>query len=241
MRDADPPSLCPNATAERLTERGRDAGGSKGGCQARGAERGRNAARWVGVLTLSVLVASLPFLLVGELPGERWLSAQDDSAALFALTGTLLLSADLLLPIPSSVIGAMLGGRLGLIAGFVCNLSGLLAGHCVGYWLGRLAPERWAARAPSAPSALAVLWSRAVPVFAEAVSLAAGATGMRFRQFALAALLGDAIYAAALAATGAALLPDGWYLTALLVPMLLAAAASWLAWRSGARPLQRAR
>ena len=187
--------------------------------------------RALGVLAASVIVMSVPFAIVGELPGERWLSAHDAHATAFAGMGALLLALDVVLPIPSSLIGVMLGGRLGLAPGFVCCLSGLVMGHYAGYWLGRLAPERWAARIPSAPSWLGVFLSRSVPVLAEALAVAAGATRMPFRQFALAALLGNAIYAAVLAATGAALLPGGWYLTALILPMLLVVITGWLSRR----------
>lgn len=51
---------------------------------------GRRAAFIVGV---ALCVPLLPFIVIGELPGERWLSANDDHALLFALTG-----AGLLLP-----------------------------------------------------------------------------------------------------------------------------------------------
>lgn len=187
--------------------------------------------RLLRVFASSLLVPIVPFAIVGELPGERWLSARDESAPVFALLGTLLLGLDVLLPIPSSVVGVMLGGRLGVWLGFVCAWLGLVVGHSVGYGLGRLAPERWAARAPEAPRWIAVLSSRAVPVLAEAVAIAAGATRMPWRQFMAAVLLGDALYAAALAATGAALLPEGWYLTALLLPIAFAAAGAAIAWR----------
>jgi uncharacterized membrane protein YdjX (TVP38/TMEM64 family) len=193
-------------------------------------------ARWrraFAVLGVSVLVLSVPFVLIGELPGERWLSARDAHAPAFAAFGMLLLASDVLLPIPSSVIGVMLGGRLGVAFGFVCALLGLVVGHGVGYWLGRLAPARWVTEVPGAPSWLAVFASRSVPVLAEALAVAAGATRMRWWPFFVAALLGDAIYAAALAATGAALLPGGWYVTALLAPMVFVVVAAGCVRRLG--------
>src|SRR5262245_43537492 len=74
-------------------------------------------ARALSVRALAVLVPLVPFAAIGELPGERWLLASAGDAARFGATGAALLAADLLLPIPSSVIGALLGGRLGLWAG----------------------------------------------------------------------------------------------------------------------------
>ncbi|HTV21119.1 MAG TPA: VTT domain-containing protein [Polyangiaceae bacterium] len=188
----------------------------------------------LGVVLLAAVLLSVPFAIVGELPGERWLSAADDRAPLFAALGVLLLAADVLLPIPSSVVGVMLGARLGLLAGFACCLLGLILGHGIGYGLGRLAPERWAPRAPRAPSLLGIFLSRPVPMLAEALAVAAGATRMPLGHFLAAAALGDAIYAAVLAAAGARLLSTGAYLMALVVPMGLIAVAGWAASRAQA-------
>lgn len=199
--------------------------------QRRRANPARSAWRVLGVVVVAALVLSLPFLIVGELPGERWLSASDSRAPVFAALGVLLLAADVLLPVPSSAVGVMLGGRLGLALGFACCLSGLVAGHLVGYGLGRLAPERWASRAATAPSLLGVFVSRPVPVLAEALAVSAGATRMPLHQFLAAAALGDAIYAAALSAAGAELLSHGWYVAALVVPMTLIVVAGWIARR----------
>jgi len=133
-----------------------------------------------------------------------------------------------LLPIPSSIVGALLGGRLGFWAGAGWALLGLLTGHCVGYGLGRMTPARWASELPHAPSWIAILLSRPIPVFAEA--LAAGAERIPLAAFVSSAALGDAIYAAVLAADGAALLPDGTWGAGLALPMMLPV-LGYLAWR----------
>ena len=191
----------------------------------------RNYGRLVAVVVTAAVLLSLPFLLIGELPGERWLSAADARAPLFAALGALLLAADVLLPVPSSAVGLMLGARLGLLFGFATCLLGLILGHVIGYGLGRLAPRRWAPSTPRAPSMLGIFLSRPVPMLAEALALSAGATRMPIRHFLMSAALGDAVYAAVLSAAGAELLPTGAYVTALIVPMLLIAVAGWAARR----------
>ena len=173
------------------------------------------------VLALAALVPLVPFAVIGELPGERWLVATSHDALRFGATGALLLAGDVLLPIPSSVIGALLGGRLGFWSGFAFGLLGLCAGHAVGYGLGRLAPARFTSDLPTAPSISLVLLSRPVPVLAEAVAIAAGATRMSFARYAAAAGIGNAAYAGALAANGAALLPDGLAGPGLILPLAL--------------------
>jgi uncharacterized membrane protein YdjX (TVP38/TMEM64 family) len=187
--------------------------------------------RVLGIILFAALVLSLPFVILGELPGERWLSARDSHAPAFAALGALLLALDVLLPVPSSAVGLMLGARLGLTLGFACCLLGLLLGHVGGYGLGWLAPQRWVARAPSAPSMLGVFVSRPLPLLAETLAIAAGVTRMPLRQFLLAAVPGDIIYAAVLSAAGAEFLPMGSYVTALVVPMLLIVIAGWAARR----------
>jgi len=173
------------------------------------------------VLAFALLIPILPFAVIGELPGERWLNAAGSDQLRFGLTGAALLMLDVLLPIPSSIVGALLGGRLGLALGFGWIFFGLVAGHAIGYALGRLVPQRWASALPAAPSWIAVLLSRPVPVFAEALAIAAGAERMPLVAFASSVALGDAIYALALAANGAALLPDGLWGVGLAGPMLV--------------------
>jgi membrane protein YqaA with SNARE-associated domain len=205
--------------------------------------------RVLWVLLAAALVPLVPFAVIGELPGERWLQAAGAGALAFGAAGAGLLALDVLLPIPSSVVGALLGGRLGFAAGFACAFIGLCVGHTVGYALGRLVPTKWAApRAavasdpsptPSgelerAPTLAVVFLSRPVPVLAEAVAITAGAARMRLRHFLASAALGNAVYAGALAANGAALLPQGLAGPGLILPMSLPVVAYAL-WRALAR------
>jgi uncharacterized membrane protein YdjX (TVP38/TMEM64 family) len=182
------------------------------------------------IIVAALCVSSLPFVLVGELPGERWLSAQDEHAARFALTGAALLAVDVLLPIPSSIVGTMLGARLGLGLGFVAAFAGMMVGQCAAYLVSRALLGQRQAELPSAPTLAAVFLSRPVPVLAEAVVLSAGAARLRWPQFLLACASGNAIYAGALALNGAQLVPDAAVGPGLLLPMLLPA-GSWLLWR----------
>ena len=173
------------------------------------------------VLACALLIPIIPFAVVGELPGERWLNAAGEDQLRIGLTGAALLMLDVLLPIPSSIIGALLGGRLGFGVGFLWSFFGLTAGHALGYALGRLVPQGWSSQLPAAPSWFAVLLSRPVPVFAEALAIAAGAERMPLAAFASSAAFGNAIYAGALAANGAMLLPDGMWGVGLAVPLLV--------------------
>jgi uncharacterized membrane protein YdjX (TVP38/TMEM64 family) len=186
--------------------------------------------RLTSVILVAIAIPIVPFLVVGELPGERWLSRADDNALLFAITGSGLLTLDIALPVPSSLVGTALGARLGFWAGSLCCWLGLTAGNLLGYGFGHLYPRRLAASLPPEPMGALVFLSRPVPVIAEAVALTAGATRMPLTSFALSCALGNGIYALALCANASFWLAAGWRGPALIFPMLLPVLA-WFAWR----------
>ena len=122
------------------------------------------ALRPIIVVILALLIPIVPFILVGELPGERWLSAADDNALWFALTGAGLLAADAVAPIPSSIMGTLLGARLGFLVGGFWAWAGLLAGNILAYAGGRLAARRLQTQLPETPTLLALFLSHPTPV-----------------------------------------------------------------------------
>lgn len=190
------------------------------------------------VLLFALCVPLVPFAVLGELPGEHWLEASGGGAIGFGLTGAGLLALDVLLPIPSSVLGSLLGARLGFAAGTVFTFTGLLLGNLVGYALGRLLPRRFMSTLPEAPSHALIFLSRPVPVLAEAVCIAAGAERIPFVGFLLATVVGDLLYAVAMAGNGAALWSGNLAGPGLVAPMLLPVAA-YLLWRRRAtRPTE---
>ncbi len=183
------------------------------------------------VIIVALLVPIVPYVIIGELPGEQWLSNAGSDAFLFGATGAALLVADVLLPIPSSIVGTLLAGRLGFITGFLWTWSGLCAGHLLGYAVGRYLLSAARAHLPETPTLLAVLMSRPLPILAEALTLTAGATQMPFTGFVGACVIGNFVYAFLLAANGAALIPAGLVGPVLFIPMLLPAVGLWLWWR----------
>jgi len=180
------------------------------------------------VLLLAALVPLVPFAIIGELPGDRFLLARGQSALVFGAVGAGLLALDVLLPIPSSIVAALLGARLGLAWGFACSVLGLCAGHVIGYLAGRLVPERAREELPAISTFPLVLLTRPVPVLAEAVAIGAGALRVPFARFALPMVLGNALYAGVMAANGAALLPDDLVGPGLIAPLALPV-IGWLA------------
>lgn len=190
----------------------------------------RRVRRIALIITMAVCVSSLPFLLVGELPGDRWLSASDDHAMQFAILGAGLLAADVVLPIPSSVVGTMLGARLGMVAGLATTFAGLMSGQVAAYFASRSILRNHGVALPVAPLLAVVFISRPVPVLAEVVVLSAGAARMEWSRFLLACGSGNLIYAALLALNGSQWASGDLIGPLLLVPILVPLAA-WLIWR----------
>ncbi len=190
----------------------------------------RKGVRAALIIAVALCIPLLPFLVIGELPGERWLSANDDHSMRFALAGAGLLAVDVLLPIPSSIVGTMLGARLGFGAGFAAAFAGMMAGQSAAYFVSRGLLRKRNDALPAAPTLAAVFLSRPVPVLAEAVAFAAGAARLSWPQFLLACGAGNLLYAGALALNGAQLVPGAPIGAGLLLPMLLPVAA-WLIWR----------
>lgn len=191
----------------------------------------RRAARSVLIITAALCIPLVPFFIIGELPGERWLSATDEHAVAFALTGAGLLAADALLPVPSSIVGTMLGARLGFGPGALAAFAGMMAGQVLAYAVSRWLLRRRTGALPAAPTLAVVFLSRPVPVLAEAVAIAAGAARVSWPQFLLACGAGNLVYAAALALNGAELLAGSLLGPGLVLPMLLPV-AGWLLWRA---------
>lgn len=190
--------------------------------------------RKVIVIIIALLVPVVPFLIIGEIPGEKWLSSTDDNAFFFGLTGASLLTSDILLPIPSSIVGTFLGARLGIVSGWAWAWSGLMAGNMIGYAAGRYFLTPIKAKISETPALVILFLSRPVPVFAEAAAITAGAANTSLRQFLIACAAGNAIYSGVLSANGALLMPESLVGPGLVLPMALPV-VTWLIWRLFAR------
>ncbi|MCB2100559.1 MAG: hypothetical protein KDE22_06800, partial [Rhodobacterales bacterium] len=139
------------------------------------APKARNGRRLALLIVLVLAIPIVPFAVIGELPGETWLDASGGNAFLFGLTGGGLLAADVLAPVPSTIVGTLLGARLGLVPGWLWGWGGLVVGNLVGYGLGRVALSRLVRDLPEAPTIAILFLSRPVPVLAEAMTCTAGA------------------------------------------------------------------
>ena len=115
--------------------------------------RPRPPQRGWSLLIVGLFVAILvPWLLLDgwiQQVGAEWLGAVRDRPIAAALAVVALLAVDVVLPIPSSLVGVFAGSALGLARGalaiWVGLMIGCLVGDAFGAWLGRRLGGRWSA------------------------------------------------------------------------------------------------
>ena len=131
-----------------------------------------------------------------------------------ALLGMGLLTADVVLPVPSSLVMTAHGALFGILAGTALSLAGRAGSFALGYLLGthsirserKLIPEEELAKVNGILGrwgVLAIIATRAVPILSETVAIAAGLSKLPFGRSLLAATLGSLPEALLFAITGA--------------------------------------
>ena len=133
------------------------------------------------------------------------------NALAVAATIAVLLAADIVLPVPSSLVSTAAGALLGFFAGAATSWTGMTLGSLAGYALGQASSPRWLNAADRARLEAAraqygdwiVIVFRPIPVLAEASCVFAGASSMPWRRFALLASLANLGISIAYAAAGA--------------------------------------
>jgi uncharacterized membrane protein YdjX (TVP38/TMEM64 family) len=126
-----------------------------------------------------------------------------------------LLVADVLLPVPSSLLLAYLGAAHGIVIGAALGTAAHALGGAIGFGIGRASRgpiDRWIGEAERARidgllarwGMLGIAASRPLPVLAETVAIVGGTSrGISWPRFLAAATAGSAAYAAVNAAAGA--------------------------------------
>lgn len=131
-----------------------------------------------------------------------------------AALGVALLIADVLLPVPSSIVMVAHGALFGVFVGTLLSLLGSTGAAMFGFWIGRrggkllerlvTAEERGRAnRLLERWGTLAVIVTRPIPLLAETVAIMAGASSLGWGRTTLSALAGSLPPALLYALTGA--------------------------------------
>ncbi len=157
----------------------------------------RKLLRPLAILSLVLLVPALPFLGFGDQLDqmvEGWLDPPPPPSAI-ALMTVALLSSDILLPIPSSLVSTFAGAQLGILAATVASWLGMTLGAAVGFFLARAWGRALAVRFASFDDLQRIdrlgrdygVWmliaTRPLPLLAEAAVLLAGLSGLGWRWF----------------------------------------------------------
>ena len=164
----------------------------------------------------------------------------DQPLTVSAIT-TGLLTADILLPIPSSVVCTWAGRALGVIPGLLVNWIGLNLSCVIGYWVGRMfgvpivnrfgnavTIEKLQFAGGGFMSAWTLIICRAIPVLAEASILMAGLQRLPASRFYPAVLTANLGIAIAYSVLGSFSTEHGWFPAAVAIscalPLLLLSA-----------------
>lgn len=151
------------------------------------------------VVVLAVPI--IPFLFMGNLI-EQWFSGLENSKYLPWIV-IALLSGDLILPIPSSVVTTYIGGRMHWITGTLVSWIGMSLAAVIGFTLARKYGSQFALRFSSAAQLenvgdlasrfgpVFLVLARGVPVVAEASILLMGIHRLSWRRFLIPVLLSN--------------------------------------------------
>lgn len=191
--------------------------------------------RWCLLAAAALALILLPFLLIDQnLTGsvEEFIRSSP-SRPFVAAVLALLLTVDVFLPVPSSLIATASGMLLGFAQGALVTWSGMQAGALIGYALGRSAGrsaarrfvgevelER-AERSHCRWGGFSLVVSRAVPVLAESSVLLAGLVRMPSPQFVGLTGVSNAAISMVYASVGAYAFETSAFLMAFAASMLL--------------------
>jgi len=163
----------------------------------------------------AVAIPLVPLLVFGEqldVAVARFLDPPP-AAAVVAAVEVGVLTADILLPVPSSLVTTLGGAILGVPLGTLCGWLGMTLAALVGWGLGRLLGGRAASRLPSEErrfveqfrhkaAGLLVILSRPIPLLAETAAILVGGSGMPLMRFLPAVAAGNLAVALAWSLAG---------------------------------------
>ncbi len=205
----------------------------------------RSFARPALLICLVLLVPIIPFLSFGESLEAmiaHWLDPPPRPAVIALLT-VAILSSDILLPVPSSLVSTVAGAQLGAIAATLASWLGMTLGAIIGFYLAKTWGRSLAVRFSSADDlqrmdqlgqrygSWILIITRALPVLAEAAVLLMGTTRLAWRQFLPAVMLSNLGIAAIYSVLGHLAKAQGELPLALAASIALPLAAATIARR----------
>lgn len=141
----------------------------------------------------------ISFLVFDDLESyfKRLLQEAKADHATYAWFSFIVLTSDIFLPVPSSIIMFTNGYVLGMVYGSAISLLSLSVGAIVGYYLGKFtslglksSTDDKANRIISAYGPLSILITRGIPVLSETICIICGFNRMPFRKYFLYSIIG---------------------------------------------------
>ena len=146
----------------------------------------------VSIALISVLFVAFENL---EVYFEELLSTAQNNQSGYSWLSFLVLSSDIVLPVPSSIIMYTNGLALGLLKGALLSLASVMVGSTVGYYLGRASAFRSTTSDKAMAimekyGALGIIITRGIPILSESIVFTAGYNRLNFKLFTLLNFIG---------------------------------------------------
>ena len=148
-------------------------------------------------LIISIVLISVVFVDFENLEGQfsEMLTAAQENPGEYSGISFLVLSSDILLPVPSSIVMYSNGLVLGLLKGTGLSLISVLLSSVIGYYLGRISAFRAKADARTSAimekyGAVGIIITRGIPILSESIVFTAGYNRLSFKLFFLLSLIG---------------------------------------------------
>lgn len=152
---------------------------------------------WMPIL-VSIALISVVFVSFENLETYfQWLLEESNEHKIrFSALSFLVLSSDILLPVPSSIVMYTNGLVLGLFLGSMLSLMASLVSAGVGYYLGRF--TNWGKSKPNEKAqyviekygALSIIITRGIPILSETISFTSGYNKIKVKPFLLLNFIG---------------------------------------------------
>lgn len=146
----------------------------------------------------SILIISLVFVCFEhlELYFEQILSYSKVDKTQYAFISCLILSSDILLPVPSSIVMYLNGVVLGIYYGFLLSFFSALISASTGYFLGKYTTFGLSEENSKANDIIqkygnvAIILSRGIPILSESISYTAGFNKVNFKHYLILNIIG---------------------------------------------------
>ena len=161
--------------------------------------------RLVSIFIFCSFIIIIAFLLFGNV--EKWVEinlASEKSVVTYTLLSFVLLTSDIVLPIPSSLVMILNGKVLGVFSGAALSLVSGVLSSCIGFYFGRKANafiDRFFSQSEKEMSRklfdrfgnIAIIISKALPIISEAISFVSGTASVTFKTFLVYSIVGHFI------------------------------------------------